>query len=384
MLKEQLITLGFTFNEAEVYIRLNELGQNKAGELIKKTGFHRNIVYEALDRLVERKLVAKTIRQGVAYFRVLDPSRLLDEIKLKENVAAEVVKELSERHEAAEQEVEIYEGMEGIKTYRNKSLEVLQPGEEILIFGASKSSTKPLNDFWQKYHQRRAKKNIKSRIIWNADAREYGEQRQSTGLIESKYFPSNLVTPAFWEIWSNRVGIGILEEEPVLMSIKNQRVADSFRNYFDLLWHQKVKTFEGMADVKNLFYEMLGELHLGEEYLVLGASWGLGYFPEIYDFFDGYHRDRQKKGVRAKLLFTQFAKAKVAEYKNNYKLAQVRFLPQEISPSMQINIFHDKVLMFTWQENPISFYIDNKLMADSLRAYFNGFWAQAEEYKLNG
>jgi hypothetical protein len=123
-------------------------------------------------------------------------------------------------------------------------------------------------------------------------------------------------------------------------------------------------------------------MHLGEEYLVLGASWGAGKFDELYEFFKTYHQYRQKKGVRLKILFSKAAEPGAVRYKDNYKLGQVRILSQEISPTMQMNIFHDKVVMIIWLDVPLTSVIQNQEMANGLRTYFNSFWAQAEESKM--
>lgn len=51
-LEKQLQKLGFSDNEAKVYLALLEIGFTTTGAVIKKTGLHRNIVYETLDKLV--------------------------------------------------------------------------------------------------------------------------------------------------------------------------------------------------------------------------------------------------------------------------------------------------------------------------------------------
>ena len=50
---KKLEKLGLNRNEAEVYVDLLKLGQTSAGELIRRTGFHRNIVYDNLEKLID-------------------------------------------------------------------------------------------------------------------------------------------------------------------------------------------------------------------------------------------------------------------------------------------------------------------------------------------
>ena len=89
-LLKDLQILGFTKNLAKVYLVLFELGEGKAGEIVKKTGMHRHIVYTALTELEQKKLVSRTTENGVMRFHPLNPDFLLSEVQRKEDLAAMV------------------------------------------------------------------------------------------------------------------------------------------------------------------------------------------------------------------------------------------------------------------------------------------------------
>ena len=55
MLLKELQKLGFTKNLATVYTTLFDLGEAKAGNIVRSTGLHRNLVYLALEELEEKK-----------------------------------------------------------------------------------------------------------------------------------------------------------------------------------------------------------------------------------------------------------------------------------------------------------------------------------------
>jgi len=78
-LYSDLQTLGLTANQAQVYLTLARAGELKAGEVIKKTGLHRNLVYTALQELIEKKLVSSSKFKNVAVYKTLAPARLLRE-----------------------------------------------------------------------------------------------------------------------------------------------------------------------------------------------------------------------------------------------------------------------------------------------------------------
>jgi len=108
---------------------------------------------------------------------------------------------------------------------------------------------------------------------------------------------------------------------------------------------------KGVTGAYAAWDQMLDELKPGEEYLVLGASWQ-GQKQEVYDYFIDFHRRRQKKNVKARFLFVPGTRQLVKKHGSSYfPLAQVRFLPKSVYEGMQINIYHNKVLMFVWRKS---------------------------------
>src|SRR3989344_1182878 len=62
MNKEALLGVGLTEKESEVYLALIELGSSSAGQIIQKTGLHRAVVYDLLERLIEKGLVGNVFK----------------------------------------------------------------------------------------------------------------------------------------------------------------------------------------------------------------------------------------------------------------------------------------------------------------------------------
>src|SRR3989344_8158703 len=121
---EELIKLGFNKNEALVYLSLLKFVRVDANHIIKDTKFHKNIVYDNLDKLMDKGLVTFIIEEGRKVFQVAPPNMLVqlfeeDEktimkrkelaFKLAENIK-KIIKKVPEKQEAA-----IYKGIKGIK-----------------------------------------------------------------------------------------------------------------------------------------------------------------------------------------------------------------------------------------------------------------------------
>ena len=66
--KSVLTEIGLTEREAEVYLSLVELGSSSATEIIRKTGFHRAVVYDLLERLIGKGLVGFATKGRKKFF----------------------------------------------------------------------------------------------------------------------------------------------------------------------------------------------------------------------------------------------------------------------------------------------------------------------------
>jgi len=240
-MEKELEKLGFSPHEATIYLALIDIGQTGAGEIVKKTGLHRNIVYETLDKLVSKRLATKFTKQKVAQYQATDPKRIVSNLKSSLDIADMIVPELATRAQI-KQDVVIYEGLEGFRTYNLNALSEIKTGGTQYILGS-------VGDLWyelmgeqyRKYERLRLKK----KITWQMIAYEESVRDRSLvgahKLIKVKIIPRNLSTPANMHIWEDRVALQMVVEPYTVVEIKNKALAEAYLNYFNLLWEQGEK-----------------------------------------------------------------------------------------------------------------------------------------------
>jgi len=73
-----LLQLGFTENEAKVYLALLETGLSTITKLISKTNLHKQIIYDNLQRLTAKGLVSYVIQSNHKYFNAVSPEKIKD------------------------------------------------------------------------------------------------------------------------------------------------------------------------------------------------------------------------------------------------------------------------------------------------------------------
>lgn len=388
-LSQKLVCLGFTKNQAVVYSALIELGQCKAGAIIKKTNLHRNIVYEALDDLVQRKLAFKTSKGGVALFQLSDADTLLHDAEEQVSIAKDVSQEINKLRQKSTHEIKLYEGIEGLKSLRAKALADLENEKdekikELLVLGAGPKITENFYDsFFKKDDVKRATKQIPARMLFPHKVASYAKLVDASPFTRAKLLPRSFKEPTSIDIWKDQIAFMLYDIEPFVISIKNKQLADSFREYFEALWAQDVFVTSGLKNVQDLFMQKMLSMSAGEEYVVLGANYGQDSKDAMVKWFISYHQQRINKKISVKLLgFEEDHERLINEvYQGNdpdAELAQLRYLDKSFNSPMQINIYPDCVMMVYWAlgEKAVAIEIKRQDIRDAMMMYFQALWSQ--------
>jgi sugar-specific transcriptional regulator TrmB len=236
-MKEELKKLGFTDNETKVYAALLKLGSTNAGEIIKKTRLHRNIVYDNLERLIEKGLVSFVTIKNIKHFEVTSSEELKryikkqkEEVLQKEKIVNRILPEINKVRASAErkQEATVFKGKKGLKTILE---EVTKTKTEILVFGTGWGMKEILGSYYEQWHLKLRQNRIKGRIL-------LPENRKGLFLepFAAKYLPEKNVMPSTIAVYENKVLNIAWGEEPIAVLFISEKVSDSYKKYFQMLW----------------------------------------------------------------------------------------------------------------------------------------------------
>jgi len=121
---QKLEELGLTKGEAKVYLALLELGASTKSSIVRKSGVSPSIVYEILEKLMNKGLVSSAFIEKTRYFEANEPSLLLQlvreekrKIKEKEKITKELIPLLKLKKEVRKNFLltKVYEGVKGFK-----------------------------------------------------------------------------------------------------------------------------------------------------------------------------------------------------------------------------------------------------------------------------
>jgi len=231
VLVEKLKKAGLTGNEAKVYLELLKRGSISANELAKKVGLDRSLTYQLLNNLVEKGLVSYVIKENKKYFEAADPENILIKIKEQERLVESLIPDLKkiEKLKEKEQEVKVYEGKQGLKTF----FEDLIKSKEVCIFGSTGKSYDVLKFEIPHIAKKAQELGMKGKMVTSKEFKRHEMTRLPN--LKVRYL-EEIKSPATTTIYEDKVAIHVLTDKPVVIIIKNKDIAEGYRNYFEFLW----------------------------------------------------------------------------------------------------------------------------------------------------
>jgi len=242
-LLQVLQDFGLTLYQAKVYLVLLELGATTAGPIVRKVGFHRQLVYSALEILETNQMVFVSSRNNRKIFVAAKPEVLVEkqlERMRKVQLALPKLKKLSPK--ASDQvNVEVLAGKDGFlrrlfllidsAARTDKVLRVVADVRDVDVYGI-------IGDSYKDYYEYSRKNKVKKRLIAPNSSATNAYRDKLTKEVGSELRISNesLSIPTATAITSEVVVFDIFSEEVTSVLIWNQTLAKSYLKNFEILW----------------------------------------------------------------------------------------------------------------------------------------------------
>lgn len=238
-MQKELIEIGLTQAQANVYLELNKNPEQTAGKIAKTLSLDRSFTYGILTNLIDKGLVNYITKENKRLFYPSDPDNLIKEINEKRDRIKKVIKELKsiKKQRKQQRSVNVYEGKAGLKAYvrdflQSKTFYTLGGGGKLNILEALKYEYPHyLKDF--------KKKNIKGKLITSKDNKKimqnlYGDK------VKIKIL-KNLDNQVTFTIFKNKLAIYSAQGKPFVIMIQDKDISKALKDYFDELWEVSKK-----------------------------------------------------------------------------------------------------------------------------------------------
>ncbi|HLC46867.1 MAG TPA: helix-turn-helix domain-containing protein [Candidatus Nanoarchaeia archaeon] len=231
---EFLAELGLTALESRVFISLFD-SRSSASELSKKTGIHRRNVYDCLDRLSKRGLVASVKSNNRRIFSAIAPEELLEMLRQRTKIFETLLPMLQSKHGAEQDKNEalLYQGTAGLRLIFNDQIKT---GKEILINATTANIKNVLRYFFPSHDLQRKERDIPVRMIVDESYREMLKDNPLPPLCRVRFIREFNRSPISQYIYGDNVAIVVWSEPPSAFLIRQKAVAQGFRESFETFW----------------------------------------------------------------------------------------------------------------------------------------------------
>lgn len=228
---------GLDDKEIKIYLYLVGNIELTAYKIAKENKIHRSTTYDILERLIRKGFVSKTERHGKAYYSANEITAILSSLKDKETILLNMNKELKKVEQQKELKVRVLEDIEGQKQF-NFNLYILARDKklrEVYIIGNTEASSLSSRLFIGRLLKEAKKfKNIKYKGIWDVKFKNSELIKKFQGFGQNKFLdlPSKTATIIF----DNSVAFLFTTNQPYVVEIYNELIAQEMKTYFLHLW----------------------------------------------------------------------------------------------------------------------------------------------------
>jgi len=248
MYSETLQELGLSPNEARIYESLLEFGEASVSDIATHANIHRRDVYDVMNRLVEKGFVSPVLGKKDAHYVPVEPVKFREIIEEKKTKLEKILPGMLNLFESkkVEEGLYIYKGVEGHKNFLRDELKTK---DTIYTIGAKGMWTDPHpNPVVQNFVEESKKRGLKFQILFDAATKEQYKKVSKQSNVTYRFLPKKYSTPTALDIYDDRVvtitgkNLDEPQEDTTVFMMVSQRVADSYRQWFQFIWDHCKKT----------------------------------------------------------------------------------------------------------------------------------------------
>jgi sugar-specific transcriptional regulator TrmB len=234
---EILEDLGLSKTEITVYITLLELGASSAGLLLEKSRLPNSTVHRDLNSLIAKGIISFILEGKRKVYQATDPEQFYTFIDDKKRRFTEILPQLKSKQGSLKEKetATVYKGIRGIKEAYN--IMINTKGKEYNTFGGGSVTTKVMGlTWWLNLHKKRVANKLPSRQVFDMSVKEGGNEIAKNILTKIRYVNKEFEQFQETVIVGDTVSINVFTENPYSFVIKDEKVAESYRKHFELLW----------------------------------------------------------------------------------------------------------------------------------------------------
>lgn len=278
------------------------------------------------------------------------------------------------------QEVVTETGVEALQRTFYTMLDELKAGEEYYVIGAAtntyndENKNSATNDFYNKYHTDRIKKDVTVKMLAYREYVARGKQRFSDcGDTQHKIsfikpFISMPRIPMQINLYKGKTILILYGDNPTVLRFNRPEIYAGFKAYFDSSWNQESYVLRGGEALRDLWLEGTAT---GEVRWIGARGYFIDNFPEYFREIE--NASRAKSGLVWKNIVDRSVSGHAV---TKFPWSQTRYTSIKTHNPNVTWLFGNKMVISNWVESePVLFVSENKHLVQSQNDYFEELWS---------
>lgn len=231
--------LGLTENEAQVYYASLSLGPSTILKIARAADLKRTTVYSVVESLKKIGLINIQFKGIKQLFAAESPDKLESMLDIKRQELNNNLPELQSLYnlKGGESLIKYYEGLESVKTVYEQILKEVKPNDDYRVISDTAKWMSADPKYYQSFLERRAKKNIYSKIITKKSPTTLKlEKFKQNYKMEQKFMPEKVAMTVNQIILPHKFILHQFIPPIMAIVIENKSIIRAHQETFDLLW----------------------------------------------------------------------------------------------------------------------------------------------------
>lgn len=245
-MKEEICNIlsEYGLSDKEIIIFSFLVGKNRitAYRIAKETKVFKSTCYDVLERLIEKGFVSKSTENNKMLYFARDITEIIGLIKSKEALLQSLIPKISDFEFKEETFVKHIDSPDSYILVDTKISELVKKGKltYVYIIGnapslSSFSSMIYVENLVKDLSKLKIIKKIDCRGIWDKKFKDDTFMKQFDKLGKNKFLNS-LPTQVTTILFDNYVAFLFLNPKPNVIEIKNKKISEEMKSYFEYLW----------------------------------------------------------------------------------------------------------------------------------------------------
>ena len=238
-LLKNLIDIGLTDNEANVYFSLLSLGNTSISRIAQNTEIKRTTVYNTMEALLEKGLVRLELTGLKNTYIPEDPSKLKQILDLRAQKFDALLPDLNALYvnKGVEGSVKQYEGLRAIRVLYTQLLNEVGRGEDYCVITDQEKWLGLDQNFFEKFIEKRAALNLNIKLLFTQSIMAQKHKILEKNFNETiKFLPASTRLSINLVITKHKVIIHRLQEPYKAIVIDDPLIVEMHQQHFAVMW----------------------------------------------------------------------------------------------------------------------------------------------------